>query len=256
MKLHFKEYGTGAPLVILHGLFGMLDNWQYHARRLSAHFRIFALDARNHGHSPHDSVFTYEAMADDLLEFAHDRNLLQFGLLGHSMGGKTAMYFAQHHPEYVSRLLVADIGPQAYPVHHREIIEALKGLDFSVISSRGAAQEALASAIPELGVRQFLLKSLYWADKGRLSFRFNLDAIDQSIEEVGKPNYDRQYFGPTLFLRGENSKYILPERDEADIKSVFPDAEIQTIADAGHWLHADQPDLFCLTAHQFFSREA
>jgi pimeloyl-ACP methyl ester carboxylesterase len=105
-------------------------------------------------------------------------------------------------------------------------------------------------------VRQFLLKSLYWADKGRLSFRFNLDAIDQSIEEVGKPNYDRQYFGPTLFLRGENSKYILPERDEADIKSVFPDAEIQTIADAGHWLHADQPDLFCLTAHQFFSREA
>lgn len=253
MKLHYKEFGQGEPLIILHGLFGMLDNWQYHSKKWSANYRVFALDARNHGHSPHSDVFTYAAMADDLLEFANTHKLLHFRLLGHSMGGKTAMYFAQHFPEYVEKLLVADIGPRAYPVHHREIIDALKALPLAAITSRGEADEALASSIPEEGVRQFLLKSLYWVEKGRLAFRFNLEAIDRQIDEVGKANFDRQYQGETLFLYGGNSRYVSPLRDEDEIKTVFPAARLRVLPDAGHWLHAEQPDLFCRETLDFFA---
>jgi pimeloyl-ACP methyl ester carboxylesterase len=245
MKLHYKEFGHGRPLLILHGLFGMLDNWQYHARCLSEHFHVFTLDVRNHGHSGHSDIFNYDAMADDLLEFARDHQLLRFNLLGHSMGGKIVMNFAQQYPDFVEKLIVADIGPRAYPVHHSEILDALSALDLDSISSRSEADNRLSTGIPDLAVRQFLLKSLYWKEKGKLSLRFNLQALRSNIEEVGRENYHRPYFGPTLFIYGTRSNYIVPERDTDDIKTAFPAAEIKALEGAGHWLHAEQPDAFC-----------
>ncbi|RMG83613.1 MAG: alpha/beta fold hydrolase [Bacteroidetes bacterium] len=252
MKLNYKKLGSGEPLIILHGLMGMLDNWLTPAKKLAEHFEVFLVDQRNHGHSPHSEEFNYQVMMEDLLEFFDDVNLLEAHILGHSMGGKTAMKFAQNYPEYVTKLIVADIAPKKYPVHHQLILQGLRAIDLNKVSSRKEADEILSQYVPEFAVRQFLLKNLYWKEKNKLAWRFNLDAIEKNIELIGEEINDRIFEKPALFLKGEKSDYIT-EEDYEMIKMLFPQSSIQVIPNAGHWLHAEQPELFIKAVIDFLN---
>lgn len=253
MQLNYKKVGEGTPLIILHGLFGSLDNWMGIAKTLGERFEVYLLDARNHGQSPHSDEFDYELMAEDLYEFIQEHKIVEPVVLGHSMGGKTAMQFAMNHPDMLTKLIVADIAPKPYPVHHRQIIDGLLALDFDVIKTRQQADEELLKHIPDLSVRQFLLKNLYWKEKETLAWRFNLEAINQNIEIVGKALKNiHPFLQPTLFIRGERSNYIL-ESDFEEIKHIFPNSEVKTIANSGHWIHAEQPQEFIRIVSAFLN---
>ena len=183
-------------------------------------------------------------MAEDLNAYMQLHGIEKAHLLGHSMGGKTVMQFAVEHPEKVEKLMVADIAPKAYPPHHQDILKALSSLDFEIITSRGEADEALAAYIPQKGIRQFLLKNLYWKEKGKLGLRMNLPVLISKYDEIGKAlPKDATFEGDTLFLKGAQSGYILPE-DGLLLSQHFPNYQLSTISNAGHWLHAENPDEF------------
>ncbi len=243
--LHSKIYGEGNAqvLLILHGLFGMGDNWATLAKQWEElNFKVHVLDMPNHGRSPWTESLAYEDMVDDLDAYVEEKNLIKFHLLGHSLGGKTAMTYATMRPEHILSLIVVDIAPKYYPVHHHEIIEALKSLDFNTISSRNEADEQLKIKIKDFGIRQFLLKSLYKTEEGNYGFRYHLDLIAEQIEEVGQALPDIAYSDVnTLFLYGKKSNYINPDEDIHLILKHFPNAKLVGIADAGHWIHAEQP---------------
>lgn len=243
--LHSQILGAGKPFVVLHGFLGMSDNWKTLGNRFSeSGYEVHLVDQRNHGRSFHDDSFSYALMTEDLKAYCDANNLDDIVLLGHSMGGKTAMEFATQYPERVSKLVVADIAPKAYPQHHQDILKALSSLDFDKIKSRKDAEETLAEYIPIKSVRLFLMKNLYRKTKDTFALRINLPVLIETIEEVGKGLDDnRHYAGEVLFLRGDKSGYILPE-DEGLIKHYFPNAKIETIEGAGHWLHAENPNLF------------
>lgn len=243
MKLHYKKMGSGQPLIILHGLFGSSDNWQTHGKKLAEYFEVYLVDQRNHGKSDWSDAFSYELMAADLFEFVQEHNLEDFILMGHSMGGKTAMYFAQEHEDLLDKLIVVDMGVKSYPVHHDRILEGLKSLDLSTIDSRGDAQKALAEYIDDASIRQFLLKNLYWKSKGQLAWRINIPVLDEKIDEIVKELPHKEVLTDTLFMRGGKSNYIL-EEDTEQIKSYFPVSEIYSIESAGHWIHAEAPTEF------------
>lgn len=245
MQLHSQILGEGFPFLILHGFLGMSDNWKTLGRKFSeAGFQVHLIDQRNHGHSFHDPNFSYEIMAEDLNAYMQLHGIEKAHLLGHSMGGKTVMQFAVEHPEKVEKLMVADIGPKAYPPHHQDILKALSSLDFEIITSRGEADEALAAYIPQKGIRQFLLKNLYWKEKGKLGLRMNLPVLISKYGEIGKAlPKDATFKGDTLFLKGAQSGYILPE-DGLLLSQHFPNYQLSTISNAGHWLHAENPDEF------------
>lgn len=253
MKLHHKILGEGAPLIILHGLFGMLDNWQSLGKQWSENYQVILVDQRNHGHTEHAPHFNYEIMVDDLAELIDDLFLDEVTILGHSMGGKIAMKFAQTYPNLVKKLIIADIGPKKYPVHHQTIIEGLESVDFSVVKSRKEVDAQLKKYISEEGIRQFFMKNLYWKEKGKLDWRFYLEGISNNIQHVGEELFTEQVTQPTLFIRGGNSNYITNE-DIADIARTFPNYELATIPDAGHWLHAENPTLFYELVTQFLSK--
>ena len=241
MKLNFKKLGTGKPLVILHGLFGSLDNWFSIARELEKSFTLYLVDQRNHGDSPHSDEWNYEVMVEDLKELLDDEGLDMVYLMGHSMGGKTAMNFAVKYSDRVEKLIVADIAPRYYPIHHQKILTGLNAIDLKAIKSRKDADDILSEYIPELGVRQFLLKSLSRDSQGFV-WKINLPVITKNIEEVGKALEEGElYDGPTLFLAGENSDYI-QQSDLSDMEEFFPKYEVEFISNAGHWLHAEQPE--------------
>lgn len=245
MKLHHRILGEENPetLVVLHGLFGSSDNWQSLGKRWAEDAEVILVDQRNHGRSPHDDEFNYDVMADDLLELVYDLRLTDIHLLGHSMGGKAAMRFAQRHPELIANLVVADIGPWEYPMHHDTIIEALTTADARVLSSRKSADEHLSRFIPEAGVRQFLMKNLYWKTKGTLDWRMNVPVLKERMQEIHGGLPEEQIDVPVHYMRGLESKYI---RD-ADIERLAiwtPEYELTDFASAGHWLHADDPEKF------------
>jgi len=244
VKLHSKTIGHGKPLVILHGLFGMGDNWQTLGKKWSEDgFCVHIIDQRNHGQTQNTDAFSYQLMSDDLLGYFEENNLDKASILGHSMGGKVAMLFATQHANRVEKLIVVDIAPKGYPVHHHEIIEGLKTLDFSILNSRREADAELAKSLPNMAIRQFLLKSLYWIEKGQLGLRFNIESISKNIKMVGEPLLpEASYLGPTLFIRGANSGYIL-DGDMELISHHFPSATLVTAPGAGHWVHAENPDL-------------
>ncbi|PNQ73976.1 alpha/beta hydrolase [Hanstruepera neustonica] len=245
MDLYSNILGEGKPFIILHGFLGMGDNWKTLGQQFSeAGYEVHLLDQRNHGRSFHDEVFNYDVLVEDLKRYLDDKALREIVLLGHSMGGKTAMLFAAKYPEYVSKLIVADISPRYYPVHHDMILKGLSSLDFSKIKSRGAADKQLANYVPEFGIRQFLLKNLYWKEKGQLALRMNIDVLREQVSEVGEalPVHAR-FEGDVLFLRGDKSEYI-GHQDEAIIKNHFPHYKLVTISNAGHWLHAENPEDF------------
>lgn len=235
--------------MILHGLFGTSDNWQTLARRFAEHYHVFLVDMRNHGRSGHSHEFNYELMAEDLLEFVEDHSLKQPAIIGHSMGGKAAMKFALQHPDKLGKLVVVDISPRAYPVHHDEIIAGLKSIDLENLQNRQQADEQLARYVPEADVRLFLLKNLYRTESGGFGWRVNLKAVDENIERIGGAiESDTPFTNPALFIRGGKSRYIRPEDQYEYIEHLFPNVEIETIPDAGHWVHAEAPDrLFDIT---------
>jgi esterase len=242
MKLHFRVSGSGQALVILHGLFGSLDNWQTLAKYFSQYYQVYLVDLRNHGRSPHSPEFDYPLMAADLLAFFHEQQLGEPVILGHSMGGKVAMTFALQYPDKLSKLIVVDIAPKYYRPHHQDIFAALHAVDLSQVSSRGEVDEALARHLPDEGVRQFLAKNLYRLPDNSFAWRMNLPALEANIEEVGKAiSAGAPFPKPVLFIRGANSRYIKPEEDTALIEKLFPAARIESIADAGHWVHAEKP---------------
>lgn len=246
MKLFSRILGAnGKPLVVMHGLFGMSDNWQTHGKSWAdAGFQVHLLDMRNHGQSPHSPEHTYQAMADDVLEYFDDQKIENAIVIGHSMGGKVAMLFASQHPARTDKLVVVDIAPKGYPVHHDEIIAGLRALDFGVLKSRGEADKVLGQHLSIPAIRQFLLKSLYWKTKEELAFRFNLDAVEANIDMVGAPLATLAFYDqPTLFVRGALSNYI-KDGDEQLIHRHFPQAKLVTIPNAGHWVHAEQAAAF------------
>ena len=242
MVLHSNILGQGQPFVILHGFLGMSDNWKTLGAKYAEHgFEVHLIDQRNHGHSFHHEEFNYEAMVGDLKKYCDEHQLENIVLLGHSMGGKTAMLFSAKYPDMVSKLLVADISPRFYPIHHDAILEGLNSLDFSVIKSRGEADEQLGRYVQDFGTRQFLLKNLYWKEKGQLALRMNLEVLKENVSEVGEPLPTHLKFDKdTLFLRGDRSEYIALS-DEDIILRHFPKAKVVTIKNAGHWLHAENP---------------
>lgn len=245
MILHSQILGSGKPFVILHGFLGMSDNWKTLGIRWAEDgYEVHLLDQRNHGRSFHSDEFSYEVMAEDLKKYCEKHNLQNIILLGHSMGGKVAMQFAVTYPEMVSKLIVADIGPKAYPPHHQDILKALSQLDFSKIKSRGEAEDILSEYIQDDGTKLFLLKNLYRKNNDELALRINLSVLSEKIQEVGTALPENTVFkGDTLFLGGEKSGYI-ETMDELLIKKHFPKAIIGTISKAGHWLHAENPDEF------------
>lgn len=250
--LNYKVYGDQQPvLIILHGLFGSLDNWQSIAQVFSSNFTVYIVDQRNHGKSPHFNEHNYTAMAADLLAFIDHFELETVHLLGHSMGGKTVMQFAVDYPDRVGKLIVADIAPKYYPPHHQQILKALKSVDFSIHNSRTTIQKIIAENIPELGVQQFLLKGLTWITKERMAWKFNLAVLSEQIDNIGEALAGHAYFtNPVLFLKGEHSDYILDE-DLTLIESNFPQSELIVIENAGHWLHAENSKDFITEVLRF-----
>ena len=242
--LHSKILGEGKPLIILHGLFGMLDNWQALAKEFACFFETHIVDLRNHGRSFHTNQHNYEVMSKDLLSYLNTYNLDQVYLIGHSMGGKAAMNFACMYPDRVEKLIVVDISPKYYPPHHQEILSGLKAVDRSNLTSRKDADQILSKYFSESAMRHFLLKNLYWRSSTELTFKFNLEVLSDQIENVGQALYTNALFDrPTLFIAGQASNYI-KETDVELIESHFPDFEIVEIPNSGHWLHAENPDQF------------
>jgi len=254
MLLHSNIIGEGKPFIILHGFLGMGDNWKTLAKRFSQHgYQVHLVDQRNHGRSFHCDTFNYDVMVEDLKKYCDHYNLDDLVLLGHSMGGKTAMQFSTMYPEMVSKLIVADIAPKAYPLHHQDILKALSSLDFSIIKTRKVADEVLSKFIQNIGIRQFLAKNLYWKYQDELALRINLPVLIKNIEEVGKALNEGELFnGDTLFLSGANSHYI-ETTDEFLIHKHFSKASIKTISNTGHWLHAENPIDFYKEVMNFIS---
>ena len=240
MKLHYKKLGEGSPLIIVHGLFGSADNWGTIGKKFAENNTVFLVDLRNHGRSPHNPTMNYEVMAKDILELIQDENIIDPVLLGHSMGGKAALFFAKNHPNILRKLIVADIGIKSYPMHHDQIIKGLKNIDLSIIQKRSEALESLHEYVKEVGIQQFLLKNLYWVEKGVLGWRMNLDVIINNIHEILKEISIQSNTTETLFLKGEFSNYI-ESQDYAKLEKALPNSTIKTISNAGHWLHAENP---------------
>jgi pimeloyl-ACP methyl ester carboxylesterase len=240
-QLHHKILGEGEPLIILHGLFGMLDNWKTFARSMASDYQLILVDQRNHGRSFHDPDMNYSLMAEDVNRLMDDLEIDQATLLGHSMGGKTAMQFTKDYSRRVNQLVVVDIGPQAYPPGHGFIFDALKAVPVDQIESRTEAEEILAKSIPEKSIQLFLLKNLKRKSDGNYVWRMNLSAIENHYEEIlSGIEINEPIKAPTLFVNGRRSKYIRKE-DEEMIRNKFAEVEFQHL-DTGHWVHAERPE--------------
>ena len=257
MKLFVQKLGQGEPLVILHGLFGSSDNWMTLARSLQDKYTLYLIDQRNHGQSPHHKTHTYESMAMDLQEFVSKENLNTFHLLGHSMGGKTAMVYSSIFPQNLSALVIADITPLGYSrlneysphiISHLNIIQAMLSVDLVHASSRTAIEEQIKNLIPNPSVRLFILKNIHRRSDNTFEWKLNIPAIHEALPAMMGPVLeDKKMYPitgfPVLFLKGEKSDYINSENIPS-IFSHYPNAKLVIIPEAGHWLHADQPVLF------------
>ncbi|MCB2409444.1 alpha/beta fold hydrolase [Hymenobacter lucidus] len=244
MQLHFRELGAGNPLVILHGLFGTSDNWQTLAKRWAETHRVIVVDLRNHGRSPQTPEHSYELMSQDVLELFDQLQLQHVALMGHSMGGKVAMRFALDHPTRLDKLIVLDIAPRLSTMEHQDnILAGLHAVDLASIESRQQADDALAQHIPQLGVRQFLLKNLYRRDDNSFAWRPNLAALTEHMPALGAEiSSPTPFLKPALFVRGGKSDYVSTEDKLYAIPALFPNSQVETVVDAGHWLHAEKPD--------------
>lgn len=244
MKLHFRKLGEGDPVIILHGLFGQSDNWLSIGKKLSENFSVFIPDMRNHGHSGHSPSLSYQAMSDDILEFIEEHQIKYPIIIGHSMGGKAAMHFTLEHPYLVKKLAVIDISLRKYPERkiHTHIVSTMLGLNLDSFSIRQEVEKVLTQKIDNERIRMFILKNLYYKHHGKLAWRLNLEAINNSLDMLfDSVDVTGTYENATLFIRGGLSDYI-PDEDEGLIKRSFPKADIKTISGATHWVHADAPE--------------
>lgn len=255
MLLYSRIEGEGRPLLIIHGFLGMSDNWKSLGSLYSAEgFQVHMIDLRNHGKSFHSDEFNYTVMSNDLSEYCRHYDLTNISIIGHSMGGKIAMLFATTYPDSVERLIVADIAPRYYAPHHNDILAGLNAVDFSTKPDRSQVEEILYPFIPDFDTRQFLMKNLYWAEPGQLAFRFNLPVFNAKIETIGEVLPEGNHFDkPTMFIRGGNSNYIL-DADLPEIKKHFPNIELATIPNVGHWLHAENPKAFFEETARFLKK--
>jgi esterase len=245
MQLHYKQYGdSGKPVFILHGIFGMLDNWHLIAKALSNSYTVYTIDARNHGQSPHSEGMSYQLMAEDTIALADSLGIDEFILIGHSMGGKTAMWTAHQFPARIEKLIIVDIAPKAYKPGHAQYFKAFEEIDWSGLNSRKEVDDALAAYEADAGVRLFLAKNIDRNAEGGFSVKSNMKALQESYPEItGGLEFTRPYEGPSLFITGEKSRY-LKEEDKPYIDKYFPDAEYAIVSNAGHWVHADNPVAF------------
>jgi esterase len=268
VKLFYRKFGVGDPVIILHGLYGSSDNWITIGRALSEQFEVWMPDLRNHGRSPHSSKHTYEDMQNDLVEFMNEHEIEKATLIGHSMGGKAVMHFSMNHPERISHMIVIDIAPKSYlfslelesdTLNHKTIMEAMMDLNFEGVKHREELDELLSKNIRSIKIRQFLLKNVKRNEDKSFGWSLNIEALYENLEHIldgtslsganlgeGITNF------PVLFIKGANSDYIT-EEDKEKIQEVFPYAEFQTILNAGHWLHAEQPDELLRTLINFIN---
>ncbi|MCV6590193.1 MAG: alpha/beta fold hydrolase [Marinobacterium sp.] len=246
MKLFHQIYGTGEPLLILHGLFGTYENWGSQIKGLAEHFQVIAVDLRNHGRSPHADEFTYPAMAADVLELMDDLALTSAHILGHSMGGKVAMQIALTAPQRLRKLVVVDIAPVAYQPHHDGVFKGLFNIELAGLKSRGEADKQLAEYVLEPSVRAFLLKNLYRTEDKQFAWRMNLPVIHSQYSNISLAPKGTPFSGTTLFIKGANSDYLIPAyRDQ--VVTLFPAASYKVIDGAGHWPHAEKAGMFSRT---------
>lgn len=248
MVLNYKKYGEQGPVIlILHGLLGSLDNWQTIALQLAAHFQVYSLDMRNHGRSPHATEMSYEVMTQDIVEFCQQQQIGKATLIGHSMGGKVAMWTALQHPEIIDKLIVVDIAPVRYDGGHESILFAMAEAPLAVYSSRSEVEQFIAPRIPEEGVRQFILKNLGRNQDGKFIWKSNLPVLIATYRVLMDfPVSSAVFQGPAYFIQGEKSAYIQAE-NKVQCMALFPHGEFHSIAGAGHWVHADQPQAFVET---------
>jgi len=258
MRLHYREYGSYSDqhptLIFLHGLLGSSSNWHSLARGLADAFHILVPDLRNHGRSPHDDDVSYAALARDLVQLIDEQGLESALLIGHSMGGKAAMWLALEQPELVAGLVVVDIAPVAYPNRFGVIYEALHVVDQAHIGSRAEADAILAEYLDEIGLRQFLLQNLHQAE-GVWEWRMNLPALTRGMSEiVGFSLHNHPvYPGPTLFIHGGLSDYLQPNAKPV-IQRLFPRARLRSVPQAGHWVYAEQPRAFSDLLGEFLNK--
>jgi esterase len=257
MKLFYRHYGEGQPVIILHGILGISDNWVTIGRRLAEKFEVFIPDQRNHGQSPHSGTFSYYALTDDLFEFIEDHQIAKPILIGHSMGGKVAMNYTLEHPHRIEKLIVVDISVRNYPARrqHLDIMDAMLSVDFDHHSTREEIEEIIQEKIKSPAIAGFILKNLYRIGKKRLAWRLNIRSIYQNIENVFE-GVELPYSSdiPALFIKGGDSDYIL-EDDYPMILKKFPNAKFKTIEKASHWVHADAPDELCKTLSEFLRKD-
>ncbi len=254
MKLFYRHYGKGKPLIILHGVFGISDNWVTFARKMADKYEVFIPDQRNHGQSPHDPTFNYSVLCADLYEFIEGHNIEDPIILGHSMGGKVAMHFALENPDMLKSLIIADISMRMYSCQHRhqEIIDAMLNVDFTDAETRQDVVGQLKPKIREERIRLFIMKNIYRSEHGgEFAWRLNLEAINRNMDKVFEGINSTNFFTkPALFIRGGNSDYVRYE-DFDQIYHNFPRADIKTIEGAGHWLHAEKREVFYEIVNEF-----
>ncbi len=251
MNLFYRTLGEGDPLFILHGLFGSSDNWMTIGKILSSKHTVVLVDLRNHGRSPHSSIWNYDAMSEDIKDLATNLGFDQIILMGHSMGGKVAMTISDRYPGFLKKLIVIDIAPKLYPVHHQKILDGLMSINLKRIANRKEADDKLSNFVDEVGIRQFLLKNLERDSDIGFKWKINLEAINNRLQNIGEATIPvNQIATESLFIRGLNSNYITDNNIE-EITKKFPNSRVESIAMAGHWVHAEQPESFLKVVNKF-----
>lgn len=253
MQLFHKEFGSGKPLVILHGLFGFSDNWQSHAKYLSSYYRVILFDLRNHGRSSWSDSHTYENMALDVVESLDQLSIDKACFIGHSMGGKVLMHLGLNHGSYIDKMIIVDMGTKSYPMHHQDVINAIQSVNVDNVTARSQVNEMLKPLLSSEGLRQFLLKNLYWKEKGVLAWRMNVKILVENMQEILSVLPSGEVLHESLFIRGELSNYILDE-DVDLIQNQFPNSDLLTIEGAGHWVHAEASEAFIESTLSFLLR--
>lgn len=248
MTLHHVDLGGAGkpPMLVLHGLLGSSRNWQTTGRDLAGHFHVVALDARNHGRSPHSAAMSFAEMAADVIAWMDGRGLARADIVGHSMGGKTAMLLACRHPGRVARLVVVDVAPKNYSwTGHRNEFLAMNELNLAQLTSRAEAEERFAARVPDPGMRKFLATNLERDAEGRWRWAVNLPVLTRRLPELEQEGLaaDDRYAGPALFIVGGRSNYVHDE-DHAGIRRHFPAADIKVLPEAGHNPHMDSREAF------------
>ncbi len=255
MQLNYKKFGEGFPLVILHGLFGSLDNWQTIAKHLAEKFQVYIIDQRNHGKSPHTDEFNYELLSADLLDFFEQQQISKAHIIGHSMGGKAAMKFALQHTDKVEKLIIVDVAPVSYEDRHSDVFAALFAADIHTAKSREEIEKVLRVKLDnDESTVQFLLKGLSRDKAGEhFEWKFNLESLYKNYKEISKGVFSSTPFtGKTFFIKGQKSSYVNAD-GYAVIQDLFPNNGLVEIKGAGHWVHAEKQEEFIKEVVRFLA---